>query len=102
VSRQIVRELWEDFERRVIDRVAPEAQRHEMRLAFYAGATGLQWVYFNLTQEGLTNEEIAVVLNDITEELEQFMGINEGMKNASKNWRHLVHQRRATDLYRAK
>ena len=72
MSKQVVRELWEDFERRVIDRIAPEAQRREMRLAFYAGVSALLGVDAGLAQDGVTEDDAVIILKSIAGELRQF------------------------------
>lgn len=73
-KRQRVTDLWEDFERKVLDPVTVgPAQRQEMRRAFYAGAQSFWVLALSLLEPGEEATDADVdAMNALDRELKQF------------------------------
>ncbi len=73
MRRQLVAEQWDQFARGVLPRDAPEAQRREMRRAFYAGAQAILFrVIEAFAPETEPTAEDLQVMRDVHDELQEF------------------------------
>ncbi|WP_228937480.1 hypothetical protein [Paraburkholderia saeva] len=68
-----IAENWDLFDKRVIDPSAPQIQRNEMRMAFYAGIHTMLCLQFELA--ALDNLQALAVLNSLHREGERFMAL---------------------------
>jgi hypothetical protein len=64
----LLAEAWRSYERNVLPRDAPRAERRETRIAFYAGAQAL----LNLARHGGGERAVAERLDELAMELGEF------------------------------
>jgi hypothetical protein len=65
--------LWTVFESQVIDADAPEVQRNEMQLAFYAGFSAALGTLRKVADLGLTDEQAVAMIDQWWKECGEFV-----------------------------
>lgn len=63
---------WAAFEALVISPTAPQIQRHEMRLAFYAGAAAVLDITYGIGGESTSEAGGVAILQSLHDESHQF------------------------------
>ena len=64
---------WDSFSSQVIPNEAPETQKEEMKLAFYAGVHAILSIMANMEQANFSEEAGGAVLNSLFEETDAFI-----------------------------
>lgn len=67
-----IAEKWAQFEAKVMAPGAPELQRQEMRIAFYAGAMGLLDIETAIATPEISEDAGTAILQGIHAELQHF------------------------------
>lgn len=71
-NRKLIGKSWKGFADVVLSARTPEAQRTDMRRAFFAGSQALLDVYKRIGEDDISEEDGVEILNGIHEELIAF------------------------------
>lgn len=71
IKHPTIKEMWDSFHKNIIPKNAHPIQVQETRRAFYAGAQGMMMINHKITN--FSDDEGVEILEELTDELQQFM-----------------------------
>jgi hypothetical protein len=72
-NQRRIEQEWQEFEKKIMPKNAPEIQRKEMRRAFYAGAWTMLKLVQSLGADGIPEEDAIGVLEEVDKECIEFL-----------------------------